>query len=470
MEFILFRQEVPKMTGLVMAAVICAGMVVMSDAYAASTGSAESEATRVYRVASPYVLTVHARRDDGSQLQGSAVVLKQFNATTTLVVTNAHVVRGARAVVISTELSSWPATVWRIFESPDIDIAFLQIPVSLPGPKVRDSDLPLGADVYAIGSPRGLERSLSRGIVSGKRLSAIGVGLIQTDAAISPGSSGGGLFDGQGHWVGVTTFKLQESSGTRTESLNFAVDATDIVNLVWMVRDAKNFAEVLNASDAVLYQRLSESLEGDLFPLWLAAVNRNTKDQLSKVLEAGVVAIGSNPGRTSATKDAAESFFATTRRLVIRIAEDWKSSPEFATDTAVRRSGTGHVEQRTPDSNKATSGLLRFICEGDPPGIASYVQGFRSLIDSAMSQGRIEQAAELRHQYDAMVQSDVRAGRRTAITVEAGSLRVISPAGWTIVSTSPDVRFQRSSSEEFIFGDDWIWRTEIGPGGRCVSE
>ena len=87
--------------------------------------------------------------------------------------------------------------------------------------------LSVGEEVYAVGAPAGLELSLSRGIVSqlrgafGKRSAP----LVQTDAAISPGSSGGGLFNQAGELVGITTFKW------RGESLNFALPAEWIEEL-----------------------------------------------------------------------------------------------------------------------------------------------------------------------------------------------------------------------------------------------
>ena len=79
------------------------------------------------------------------------------------------------------------------------------------------STVRIGEDVAAIGNPKGLETSLSRGIVAQKR-SRDGLQLIQTDAAISSGSSGGGLFDKAGNLVGITTFTVAEG-----QSLNFAI-------------------------------------------------------------------------------------------------------------------------------------------------------------------------------------------------------------------------------------------------------
>lgn len=76
--------------------------------------------------------------------------------------------------------------------------------------------LKIGEAVYAVGSPKGLELSLSDGIVS--QLRGTAPPIIQTTTAISPGSSGGGLFDAEGRLVGITTFYLEGG-----QSLNFAL-------------------------------------------------------------------------------------------------------------------------------------------------------------------------------------------------------------------------------------------------------
>jgi hypothetical protein len=302
------------------------------------------------------------------------------------------------------------------------------------------------------------------------RQSPIGVGLIQTDAAISPGSSGGGLFDGNGQWVGVTSFKLQEDYGTRTESLNFAVEAADIANLVSIVLDAKRFSRVLERSDLSLKRELSASFEGDVFPFWLAGVNGKAKGELRRILDAGVIAIDSGLFSPESSTDAGRQFYAGTARLVGRIAEEWKNSPEYAADYSGRTASAARIGPNEAQSVPATPKMLQFSCVGDPPGIAGHVAQFEAMIDKAMSLGRPEYAAELRNQYDSMVQRDVQAGRRTSFTVEAGSQRVISPAGWVIAQTTPEIVFRNGSSDEFTIGDDWWWRTAIGPGGQCTQD
>ena len=72
-------------------------------------------------------------------------------------------------------------------------------------------ELEIGEAVYAVGTPKGFDFSISNGIVSQLRDGEDGKApLIQTSAAISPGSSGGGLFDSQGRLVGLTTWKIRE--------------------------------------------------------------------------------------------------------------------------------------------------------------------------------------------------------------------------------------------------------------------
>lgn len=82
-------------------------------------------------------------------------------------------------------------------------------------------DIKVGERAITVGTPQGLELTVAEGIVSSKRLYD-GRRLVQTTAAISQGSSGGGLFDAQGHLLGITTFYLKAG-----QNLNFAVAAED---------------------------------------------------------------------------------------------------------------------------------------------------------------------------------------------------------------------------------------------------
>lgn len=83
----------------------------------------------------------------------------------------------------------------------------------------------IGEEVYAIGNPAGLSKSISSGIVSGLR-NMDGVTTIQTNTEISGGSSGGGLFDSAGNLIGITSFGLKGAEG-----LNFAIAIEEFVLL-----------------------------------------------------------------------------------------------------------------------------------------------------------------------------------------------------------------------------------------------
>lgn len=134
------------------------------------------------------------------------------------VVTNAHVVKNASNISVLHGDKRYRAELSYIDDEFDLAllIVFGILPVSPPSSGVR---LKVGERVFAIGSPLGLENTISEGIISGKRQQN-DVLLLQTTAAVSPGSSGGGLFDVEGCFIGVTTFKLVGG-----ENLNFAIDA-----------------------------------------------------------------------------------------------------------------------------------------------------------------------------------------------------------------------------------------------------
>ena len=167
----------------------------------------------VYAMAAPSVVVVESQDGLGrafSRGSGVAVGLQQ-------VITNCHVIAQAAQIKVKqggNEYLASPAT-----SDTYLDLCLLQVPqLSAPAAqRTSVKSLRVGQTVYAIGSPQGLERTLSQGLVSALRETSEGT-LIQTSAPISPGSSGGGLFDVQGQLVGITTF--QTKSG---QNLNFAI-------------------------------------------------------------------------------------------------------------------------------------------------------------------------------------------------------------------------------------------------------
>lgn len=151
---------------------------------------------------------------------GSGVVIG-----TGSVITNCHVATAGGSLTVKVGAEQFSASVEVADE--EYDLCRLSV-MGLTAPAVvigSAESLKTGQKVYAIGSPQGLELTISDGIVSGMRNLPQGR-VIQTTAPISPGSSGGPLFDAFGRLVGIMTF--QHRTG---QNLNFAVPADWIANI-----------------------------------------------------------------------------------------------------------------------------------------------------------------------------------------------------------------------------------------------
>jgi Flp pilus assembly protein TadD len=170
-------------------------------------------ASQVFEQASASVVVVHGLDAKGKQQSlGSGVVLPGGE-----VATNCHVIKDARQYRVKflgklyearTRHTDWDRDVCTLTANG------LKVPAVILG---STKELKVGAKVYAIGAPHGLELSLSEGIVSNLR-DVDGGRYIQTTAPISPGSSGGGLFDEEGRLLGLPSFYLAEG-----QQINFAV-------------------------------------------------------------------------------------------------------------------------------------------------------------------------------------------------------------------------------------------------------
>jgi len=135
------------------------------------------------------------------------------------VVTNLHVIVGSKAAQVRLANNDTYDDVMVVDVDRARDLAVLKLKaMALAHAELGDSDeVRVGDSVYAIGSPQRLSQTFSQGIVSGFR-EADGHRMIQTTAPISPGSSGGGLFDAAGRLVGITSSRIVDG-----ENLNFAV-------------------------------------------------------------------------------------------------------------------------------------------------------------------------------------------------------------------------------------------------------
>jgi tetratricopeptide (TPR) repeat protein len=222
-------------------------------------------ANEIYEQAARSTVVVENIDDKGTvHSRGSGVVLADG-----YVVTNCHVVKGASQLKVRVGAKVHSATLR--YSDWDRDVCSLSIAGLGASAVVVGSTktLKVGAKVYAIGAPKGLELTLSDGIVSSLR-EVEGGHYIQTTAAISPGSSGGGLFDENGELVGLTTFYYTEG-----QNLNFAVPIEWVKDLAQRSTKASTDAQPVT-------QWLNKAIELERrkdWPAMLEHSNRWTKAQ-----------------------------------------------------------------------------------------------------------------------------------------------------------------------------------------------
>ena len=209
---------------------------------------AESVASK----AVPSVVNVTVEQAQNDQFTGKTVYQEVGNGSGILIradgyiLTNNHVVDGADRVVVTVGVEDKTARVVGVDTS--TDLAVLKIDGSgYPAIGTGSSkDLKVGQFVMAVGSPFGLEKTVTSGIISAlQRSEQVQQGandittytnLIQTDAAINPGNSGGALVDAQGRLVGVNTLIQSPSGGVgaaQSAGIGFAIPvdfAIDIAN------------------------------------------------------------------------------------------------------------------------------------------------------------------------------------------------------------------------------------------------
>lgn len=154
------------------------------------------------------------------------------------IVTNAHVLRGARSAVVR-RADGETARAELVGIDPGTDLAVLRVPpdpeVLPPLPQGTSAGLRVGQTVLAIGNPFGLDWTLTTGVISAlerdlPREAGRLRGLIQTDAAINPGNSGGPLLDSAGRLIGVNT-AIYSPSGA-SAGIGFAVPVDVVARVV----------------------------------------------------------------------------------------------------------------------------------------------------------------------------------------------------------------------------------------------
>jgi S1-C subfamily serine protease len=151
--------------------------------------------------------------------QGSAVAVDS-----TTLVTNCHIVAGRPAVYLASKDGLTRLKLMAADRRADTCVLGTDKPLVVPVARVRSyATLSIGENVLAIGAPSGFANTLTTGIISQLRTNN-GQRLIQTSAAISGGSSGGGLFDDRGNLIGVTSFGIKDA-----QAVNFAISIDEFL-------------------------------------------------------------------------------------------------------------------------------------------------------------------------------------------------------------------------------------------------
>lgn len=236
--------------------------------------SKELSASKVFEKASESVVVVESYDKKGEAVsQGSGVVIAKET-----VISNCHVFKNADTAKIRYQNKHYPAKL--LFSNAERDLCSFSVSGLRAKPATHgiSASMKIGEKVYAIGAPQGLELTLSDGLLSNIRFS-----LLQTTAPISPGSSGGGLFDSQGRLIGITTLYFKES-----QQLNFAVPI-EWVNQLPVQNDTKAGSTKLtgSAEDKATLElaALLDSLQKES-PEIYAAVYPELKPEIVKIVDS----------------------------------------------------------------------------------------------------------------------------------------------------------------------------------------
>lgn len=174
------------------------------------------------------VFAVHSA-DDSDRFLGSAFLWGEDGA---LAVTNAHVVQDAAEVRL-VDAAGGQEIARVIARDPLRDVAVLAVRPGRPGLMPVTQAPALGAEVWALGAPLGVEFTVTKGMISAQARQvdeAAPMRLVQHDAAVNPGSSGGPLVDGDGRLVGMNS---QIADGSRMfVGIAYAITAEDLTRLV----------------------------------------------------------------------------------------------------------------------------------------------------------------------------------------------------------------------------------------------
>jgi S1-C subfamily serine protease len=192
------------------------------------SASGELSTAEVYALLAPSVVSIEAATAGGSAARGTGVIVNAEG----VILTALHVVKDSTAIRVTyADGTQSAATI--LAAEPAMDIAALGAatspPVIIPAVLGSSSRLVVGNNVVAIGNQLGLTSSATSGVVSGLDRAATGTdgtrlaGLIQFDAAVNPGSSGGPLVNTRGETVGIVVALANPTDAGTFIGIGFAV-------------------------------------------------------------------------------------------------------------------------------------------------------------------------------------------------------------------------------------------------------
>lgn len=223
-------------------------------------------ATQVYNKCSKAVLKIISYDKDGLETTGSAIIIKSKG----VVVTNYHILRKSSSFELyeGNNLIEYKRI---LVSSKKDDLLIFQLKDSKNFPDIGVSIITnIGDPVFAIGNPLQYKDSITEGIINGKErivqsydhpMKIKTENLLQISAQISPGNSGGGLFNVEGELIGITT-----STDSLGQNINFAIPIEDVLKLI------------RRAPKKVKYE--NENLEKEVVKYQLNVFNGNYKQAL----------------------------------------------------------------------------------------------------------------------------------------------------------------------------------------------
>ena len=191
---------------------------------------------QVYAANVKSVVMIYSRVNNQGVSTGSGFIITEDG----YVVTNQHVIEGNGSItVVTTDGTEYPAVLVGADDANDVALLKVEAENLRPVKLGSSSDLIVGDQVAAIGNPLGeLTSTLTVGYISAKErdvtTDGFAINMLQTDAAINSGNSGGPLFNMRGEVIGITTAKYSgtSSSGASIEGVGFAIPIDDVEDIL----------------------------------------------------------------------------------------------------------------------------------------------------------------------------------------------------------------------------------------------